>query len=67
MQRAGEDQNVQEVLDHDAAFHQQLLIAAGLEEMIHVWQGVYARMRDYHQQGNREYPDLRIVAHVHTG
>jgi DNA-binding GntR family transcriptional regulator len=65
MERAGEDQNVREVLDHDAAFHQQLLITAGLDDMIHVWQGVYARMRDYHRQGNREYPDLRIVAHVH--
>lgn len=66
MQRAGEDQNAQEVLGHDAAFHQQLLIAAGLEEMIPVWQGIYARMRDYHQQGNREYPDLRVVAYVHN-
>jgi DNA-binding GntR family transcriptional regulator len=66
MQRAGEDQNPQEVLDHDAAFHQQLLITAGLNEMIPVWQGIYARMRDHHQQGNREYPDLRIVAHVHS-
>ena len=66
MQRAGEDQNVQEVLDHDAAFHQQLLIAAGLEDMIPVWQGIYARMRDYHRQGNREHAGSpRIVAHVH--
>ena len=60
MQRAGEDQNVQELLDHDAAFHQHLLIAAGLDEMIPVWQGIYARMRDHHQQGIREHADLRI-------
>ncbi len=66
LQRAGEDQNVQEVLNHDAAFHQQLLISAGLIEMIPIWQGVYARMRDHHQRGNREYSDLRIVAHVHS-
>ena len=65
MQRAGEDQNAQELLDHDATFHQQLLVAAGLEEMIPVWQGIYARMRDYHQQGIRQHVDLRVSAYIH--
>jgi GntR family transcriptional regulator, rspAB operon transcriptional repressor len=66
MQRAGEDENVQEMLDHDAAFHQQLLITAGLDEMIPVWQGIFARMRDHHQQGIREHADLGVAAHIHS-
>jgi DNA-binding GntR family transcriptional regulator len=65
MQRAGEDQNSQEVLDLDSEFHQHLLIVAGLQEMIPVWQGIYGRMRDYHQEGNAQLSDLRFVAFAH--
>lgn len=32
MQRACEDQNVQAVLDEDAAFHQRLLLIVGLKK-----------------------------------
>ncbi len=66
MERAGEDQNPQEVLDLDAAFHQHLLVVAGLEEMLPVWQGIYSRMRDYHQEGNAQLSDLRFVAFAHS-
>lgn len=65
MERAGEDQNAQEVLDQDMAFHQQLLIVAGLEDMLPVWQGIYSRMRDYHRVGNSKLADLRFVAFAH--
>lgn len=65
MERAGEDQNAQEVLDLDAAFHQHLLVVAGLEEMAPVWQGIYSRMRDFHQEGNAQLSDLRFVSFVH--
>jgi DNA-binding GntR family transcriptional regulator len=66
MQRAGEDGNSQKILELDAAFHQQLLIVAGLEEMIPIWQGIHGRTRDHHQQSNAQLPNLQYVAYVHN-
>ncbi len=65
MHRAVEDKNPQELLNQDAAFHQMFLIAAGLEEMIPVWQGIYGRMREFHRQGNSQLSDLRVVPFIH--
>jgi DNA-binding GntR family transcriptional regulator len=65
MHRAVEDKSPQELLNQDAAFHQMFLIAAGLEEMIPVWQGIYGRMREFHRQGNSQLTDLRVVPFIH--
>ena len=65
MRHAAEDQNQQEVLRQDTAFHQLILTAAKLEELLPVWQGIYCRMRGYHAQGNSELSDLSVVAFVH--
>ena len=65
MERACEDENAQSILDQDVALHQQLMIVAGLEEMIPVWQSIYGRMRDYHRQSNSSLDDLRFVAFGH--
>ena len=67
MRHAADDQNQQEVLRQDAAFHQMILTAAELTEFLPVWQGIFCRMRDYHGQGNSQIDDLRAVAHVHEG
>jgi len=65
MRHAAEDQNQQEVLRQDTAFHQLILTAAKLDELLPVWQGIYCRMRAYHAQGNSKLNDLRVVAYVH--
>lgn len=65
MRHAADDQNQQEVLRLDAAFHQLILTAAGLDEFLPVWQGIYCRMRDHHAHGNSKLDDLRVVVFVH--
>ena len=65
MRHAAEDQNQQEVLRQDTAFHQLILTAAKLDELLPVWQGIYCRMRDYHAQSSSKLSDLRVVAFVH--
>ena len=65
MTRAGEDQDEQASLDCDASFHQLILICAGMEEMIPLWQSIFGRMRDYHRLSNAQQNDLRCVAFVH--
>lgn len=65
MRHAADDQNPQEVLRQDTAFHQLILTAAKLDEYVPVWQGIYCRMREYHAQGNSKLDDLRVVAFVH--
>ena len=53
------------VIDCDFAFHQFLLTAAGLEDIIPVWKGVVARMRDFHIGRNRNHPDYGFIPFVH--
>lgn len=53
------------VIDADFAFHQTLLSAAGLDDMVPVWKGVTSRMRDYHIRGNRTHADYGIIPFVH--
>jgi len=53
------------VIDSDFAFHQFLLSAAGLDDIVPVWKGVTARMRDFHIQGNRTHPDYGVILFVH--
>ncbi len=65
MRHAADDQNHQEVLRQDAVFHQMILTAAGLDEFLPVWQGVYSRMRDHHALGNSKLNDLSVVVFVH--
>ena len=65
MARAGEDQDEQASLDSDASFHQMILVSAGMEEMISLWQGIFSRMRDYHRRSHAQQNDLRCVAFVH--
>ena len=65
MTRSGEDQDEQASLDCDASFHQLILICAGMEEMIPLWQSIFGRMRDYHRRSHAEQNDLRCVAFVH--
>ncbi len=67
MRHAADDQNQQEVLRQDAAFHQMILTAAELTEFLPVWQGIFSRMRDYHEQGNSQLDDLQAIVHVHEG
>ena len=65
MERACEDEDAQAILDQDVALHQKLMIVAGLEGMIPVWQSIFGRMRDYHRQSNDNLDDLRFVAFGH--
>jgi len=65
MERACEDRDAQAILDQDVALHQKVMIVAGLEGMIPIWQSIYGRMRDYHRQGNANLDNLRIIAFVH--
>lgn len=65
MRHAAEDQNQPEVLRQDAAFHKLILTAAGLNELLPVWQGIFCRMRDYHGYGNSKLADPRVIAFVH--
>ncbi len=65
MARAGEDQDEQASIDGDASFHQMILISAGMEEMISLWQSIFSRMRDYHRRSHAQQNDLRCVAFVH--
>ena len=65
MRHAADDQNQQEVLRQDAAFHQLILTTAELDEFLPLWQGIYCRMREYHAQGNSILKDLHVVAFVH--
>jgi DNA-binding GntR family transcriptional regulator len=53
------------VIDNDFAFHQFLLSAAGLDDIVPVWKGVVARMRDFHIQGNRTHADYAFIPFVH--
>ena len=53
------------VLDHDFAFHRAIITAAGLDDIVPVWQGVIGRMRDYHIRGNRTQPDYGIIPFIH--
>lgn len=65
MKQAAEAQNAQDVLDQDAAFHQYLLVAAELDDMIPVWQGIFGRMKDYHCASNTRHADLRVIPYIH--
>lgn len=53
------------VIDADFAFHQALLSAAGLDDIVPVWKGVTARMRDHHIRGNRTHSDYGVIRFVH--
>ena len=53
------------VIDSDFAFHQFLLTAAGLDDIVPVWKGVVARMRDFHIGRNRTQPDYGVIPFVH--
>jgi DNA-binding GntR family transcriptional regulator len=53
------------VIDADFAFHQTLLTAAGLDDIVPVWKGVVARMRDFHVARNKRLADYRVIAKVH--
>lgn len=65
MHQAGQEQNHQEVLRQDVVFHQMILTSAELGEFLPVWQGIFCRMRSYHNRGNSTLADLRVVAVVH--
>ena len=65
MRHAADDQNQPEVLRQDAAFHQLILTAAGLNEFLPVWQGIFSRMRDYHGHRNSKLADQRAIVYVH--
>jgi DNA-binding GntR family transcriptional regulator len=53
------------VIDSDFAFHQFLLTAAGLDDIVPVWKGVVARMRDFHIGRNRTQPHYGFIPFVH--
>lgn len=53
------------VIDSDFAFHQFLLTAAGLDDIVPVWKGVVARMRDFHIGRNRTQPDNGVIPFAH--
>ena len=53
------------VIDSDFAFHQFLLTAAGLDDIVPVWKGVVARMRDFHIGRNRTQPDYGVIPFAH--
>ena len=53
------------VIDADFAFHQTLLCAAGLDDILPVWKGVTTRTRDYHIWGNRTHADYGVIPFVH--
>jgi GntR family transcriptional regulator, rspAB operon transcriptional repressor len=54
------------VIDNDFTFHQFLLTAAGLDDIVPVWKGVVARMRDFHIGRNRTQPDYAVIPFVHA-
>ena len=53
------------VIDNDFAFHRFLLTAAGLDEVVPVWKGVVAGMRDFHIGRNRTQPYYGVIPFVH--
>jgi len=54
------------VIDNDFAFHQFLLTAAGLDDIVPIWKGVTARMRDFHIRSNQTtHPDYGVIPFVH--
>lgn len=54
------------VIDNDFAFHQFLLTAAGLDEIVPVWKSVVARMRDFHIRSNQTMLlDYGVIPFVH--
>ncbi len=65
MWRAGEDGDAGAMLDLDIEFHQRILIAAGLDSMLPVWQGIFSRMREYHKDSNAKLDDFRVIAYIH--
>jgi len=65
MTRACAQKDDAAVIDADFAFHQTLLSAAGLDDIVPVWKGVTARMRDYHIRGNRAHTDYGFIPFVH--
>ena len=56
------------ILDADFAFHRSILVRAGLEEMVPVWQPVISRLRAYHDRGNQTYKDedLLLIHAIHV-
>ena len=56
------------ILDADFAFHRSILVRAGLEEMVPVWQPVISRLRAYHDRGNRTFKDddLLLIHAIHV-
>lgn len=65
MTRAAEEKDEHAILSLDAEFHQHILIAAGMDDCISLWQSIYSRMRGHHRQSNRKHDDLRFIPHVH--
>ena len=65
MDRAAEDSDEAASLDCDTKFHQLILIAAGLNEMVPLWQSIFSRMRDFHRRKSTQFQDLRFVAFTH--
>ena len=52
------------MIDNDFTFHQFLLTAAGLDDILPVWKDVVARMRDFHIRGNRTHSDYGVIPFV---
>lgn len=65
MESAGRKKDDAAMLDNDFAFHEFLLTAAGLEDVVPVWKGVVGRMRDHHIQSNRRLADYGVIPFVH--
>lgn len=53
------------LIDADFAFHQTLLSAAGLDDVVPVWKGVVARMRDFHIGRNQTLANYGFIPFVH--
>jgi DNA-binding GntR family transcriptional regulator len=54
------------VIVSDFAFHQFLLTAAGLDDIVPVWKGVVGKMKHFHMARNRTHADYGVIWFVHS-
>jgi DNA-binding GntR family transcriptional regulator len=65
MALAGRQKDDAALIDSDRAFHEFLLTAAGLDDIVPVWKATVGRTRDFQLRKNQALPDYEIVPFGH--